>query len=196
VAGGAIAIGIGFGSQAIVNNFVSGLILMIERPIKVGDLIVYADTPGRVEKIGPRSTRIRTLDNVHLIVPNSRLLENNVFNWTLGDDVVRTRVAIGVTYGTPTREVEKLLLELMDAQPEILKHPRPLVLFEEFAGDALRFQAEFSIKLSPLVDERVVRSNLRHAIDAEFRRRGIVLAYPPRDAAAHLATPPGVAGRA
>jgi len=196
VAGGAIAIGIGFGSQAIVNNFVSGLILMIERPIKVGDLIVYADTPGRVEKIGPRSTRIRTLDNVHLIVPNSRLLENNVFNWTLGDDVVRTRVAIGVTYGTPTREVEKLLLELMDAQPEILKHPRPLVLFEEFAGDALRFQAEFSIKLSPLVDERVVRSNLRHAIDEEFRRRGIVLAYPPRDAAAHLATPPGVAGRA
>jgi small-conductance mechanosensitive channel len=144
-----------------------------------------------VERIGPRSTRIRTADNVHLIVPNSKLLENNVVNWTLSDDVVRTRVAVGVTYGTPTREVERLLLELIAAQPEILKHPRPVVLLEDFAGDALRFQAEFYLKLSPLLDERLVRSNLRHAIDAEFRRRGIVIAYPPRDQAAHL---PGGAG--
>jgi small-conductance mechanosensitive channel len=186
VAGGAIAIGIGFGSQAIVNNFVSGLILMIERPIKVGDVVVYADASGRVERIGPRSTRIRTADNVHLIVPNSKLLDNNVVNWTLSDDVVRTRVTVGVTYGTPTRTVEKLLLDLIAAQPEILKHPRPVVLLEDFAVDALRFQADFYLKLSPLLDERVVRSNLRHAIDEEFRRHGIVLAYPVRDQASHV----------
>jgi len=189
VAGGAIAIGIGFGSQAVVNNFVSGLILMIERPIKVGDVVVYADAAGRVERIGPRSTRIRTADNVHLIVPNSKLLDNNVVNWTLSDDVVRTRVTVGVTYGTPTREVEQLLLELIAAQPEILKHPRPIVLLDEFAADALRFQADFYIKLSPLLDERVVRSNLRHAIDEAFRRRGIVIAFPPRDLAAHVPGP-------
>jgi small-conductance mechanosensitive channel len=194
VAGGAIAIGIGFGSQAVVNNFVSGLILMIERPIKVGDMVVYADASGRVERIGPRSTRIRTADNVHLIVPNSKLLDNNVVNWTLSDDVVRTRVVIGVTYGTPTRDVEKLLLEVMAAQPEILKHPRPTVLFEDFAADSLRFQADFFVKLSPLLDDRVVRSNLRHAIDETFRQRGIVIAYPTRDLAAHVPAherPPG-----
>lgn len=186
VAGGAIAIGIGFGSQAVVNNFVSGLILMIERPIKVGDMVVYADNTGRVERIGPRSTRIRTIDNVYLIVPNSKLLDSNVVNWTLSDGVIRTRVVVGVSYGTPTREVEKLLLELMAAQPEILKHPRPAVVFEDFAPDALRFQAEFFVKLSPLLDDRAVRSNLRHAIDAAFRRRGIVIAYPVRDLAAHV----------
>ncbi|HSJ96907.1 MAG TPA: mechanosensitive ion channel domain-containing protein, partial [Myxococcota bacterium] len=186
VVGGALAIGIGFGSQAVVNNFVSGLILMVERPIKVGDMVVYADAAGRVERIGPRSTRIRTFDNVHLIVPNSKLLDNNVVNWTLSDDLVRTRVGVGVTYGTPTREVETLLLELMAAQPEILKHPRPMVVFEDFAGDALRFQADFWLKLSPLLDDRVVRSNLRHAIDESFRRRGIVIAYPPRDAGSHV----------
>jgi len=191
VAGGALAIGIGFGSQAIVNNFVSGLILMVERPIKVGDMVVYADASGRVERIGPRSTRIRTFDNVHLIVPNSKLLDNNVVNWTLSDDMVRTRVSVGVTYGTPTREVERLLLELMAAQPEILKHPRPVVLLEDFAGDALRFQADFWVKLSPLLDDRVVRSNLRHAIDEAFRAHGIVIAFPPRDRAAHVPGPPG-----
>lgn len=193
VAGGALAIGIGFGSQAIVNNFVSGLILMVERPIKVGDTIVYDGAAGRVERIGPRSTRIRTIDNVHLIVPNSRLLENNVVNWTLADDVVRMRVTLGVVYGTPTRDVEALLLELMAAQPEIEEHPRPTVIFEDWAADSLRFSADFWVRLSPLIDERVVRSNLRHAIDAEFRRRGIVLAYPMRDQALHLAREPGAA---
>lgn len=186
VAGGAIAIGIAFGSQAVVNNFVSGLILMIERPIKVGDMVVYADNTGRVERIGPRSTRIRTIDNVYLIVPNSKLLDNNVVNWTLSDGVVRTRVTVGVTYGTPTRDVEKLLLELMAAQPEILAHPRPAVVFDDFAADSLRFHAEFFVKLSPLLDDRAVRSRLRHAIDETFRRRGIVIAYPVRDLAAHV----------
>jgi small-conductance mechanosensitive channel len=154
-------------------------------------MVVYDGSSGRVERIGPRSTRIRTFDNVHLIVPNSKLLENNVVNWTLADDLVRTRVAIGVVYGAPTREVEKLLLELMAAQPEIQKHPSPTVIFEDFGVDSLRFQADFWVRLSPLLDDRVVRSNLRHAIDEAFRRRGIVLAFPVRDLAAHV---PGQSG--
>jgi potassium efflux system protein len=181
VAGGALAIGVGFGSQAVINNFVSGLILMVERPIKVGDLVVFDGASGRVERIGPRSTRIRTFDNVHLIVPNSKLLENNVVNWTLSDDVVRTRIHVGVAYGAPTREVQALLHELVAAQPDVLKHPEPVVLLEDFAADALQFQADFWLKLSPLVDQRVVRSNLRHDIDAAFRARGFTIAFPQRD---------------
>jgi small-conductance mechanosensitive channel len=181
VAGGALAIGIGFGSQAVVNNFVSGLILMVERPIKVGDLVVFDGASGRVERIGPRSTRIRTFDNVHLIVPNSKLLENNVVNWTLSDDVVRTRVFVGVAYGSPTREVQQLLLQLVAAQPDVLENPPPVVLLEDFAADALQFQIDFWLKLSPLVDQRVVRSNLRHAIDEAFRARGYTIAFPQRD---------------
>jgi len=181
VAGGAIAIGIGFGSQAVVNNFVSGLILMVERPIKVGDLVVFDGSSGRVERIGPRSTRIRTFDNVHLIVPNSKLLENNVVNWTLADDIVRTRMTVGVAYGSPTREVEKLLRELVNAQPDVLKHPAPIVLLDDFAADALLFQIDLWMKLSPLLDQRVVRSNLRHAIDEAFRSHGFSIAFPQRD---------------
>jgi small-conductance mechanosensitive channel len=181
VAGGALAIGIGFGSQTIINNFVSGLILMVERPIKVGDLVVFDGASGRVERIGPRSTRIRTFDNVHLIVPNSKLLENNVINWTLSDDVIRTRITVGVAYGSPTRTVERLLLEQIAAQPDILPHPPPVVLFEDFAADALLFQADFWVKLSPLLDQRVLRSNLRHALDQCFRENGISIAFPQRE---------------
>ncbi len=189
VAGGALAIGIGFGSQTIINNFVSGLILMVERPIKVGDLVVFDGASGRVERIGPRSTRIRTFDNVHLIVPNSKLLENNVTNWTLSDDVIRTRITVGVAYGSPTREVERLLHEQIAAQPEILAHPPPVVLFEDFAADALLFQADFWVKLSPLLDQRVLRSNLRHGIDQSFRAHGISIAFPQRDVHLDAAQP-------
>ncbi len=189
VAGGALAIGIGFGSQTIINNFVSGLILMVERPIKVGDLVVFDGASGRVERIGPRSTRIRTFDNVHLIVPNSKLLENNVTNWTLSDDVIRTRITLGVAYGSPTREVERLLREQIAAQPEILAHPPPVVLFEDFAADSLLFQADFWIKLSPLLDQRVLRSNLRHSIDQSFREHGISIAFPQRDVHLDAARP-------
>lgn len=189
VAGGALAIGIGFGSQTIINNFVSGLILMAERPIKVGDLVVLDGASGRVERIGPRSTRIRTFDNVHLIVPNSKLLENNVINWTLSDDVIRTRITVGVAYGSPTREVERLLREQIAAQPDILPHPPPVILFEDFAADALLFQADFWVKLSPLLDQRVLRSDLRHGIDQSFREHGISIAFPQRDVHLDAARP-------
>jgi small-conductance mechanosensitive channel len=186
VLGGALAIGIGFGSQAIVNNFVSGIILMVERPIKVGDLVVFDGASGRVERIGPRSTRIRTFDNVHVIVPNSKLLETSVINKTLADDVVRTNVTVGVAYGSPTRRVEALLREIVVAHEGVLKHPTPTVMLQEFGADALTFVAEFWIRLSPLTDQRVVSSDIRHAIDETFRAQGISIAFPQRDV--HLDT--------
>ncbi|NIO42657.1 MAG: mechanosensitive ion channel, partial [Burkholderiales bacterium] len=100
---GAIAIGVGFGAQNIINNFISGWILMAERPIRIGDFIEIDKTLGTVERIGNRSTRIRRVDGVHLLVPNSLLLEQTVVNWTLVDKEIRTVVRVGVTYGSPVR---------------------------------------------------------------------------------------------
>jgi small-conductance mechanosensitive channel len=104
--GGALAIGVGFGAQNLINNFISGFILMAERPIRVGDVIDIEGTFATVEDIGPRSTRIRTGDNIHVLVPNSSFLEKNIINWTLSDKMVRAHVAVGVAYGSPVRKVE------------------------------------------------------------------------------------------
>jgi len=181
VAGGALAIGIGFGSQNIVNNFISGIILMAERPIKVGDIVVVEGNSGRVEHIGPRSTRIRTFDNTHLIVPNSRFLEHNVLNWTLSDDLVRTKFKVGVAYGSPTRVVEELLRQVLRNNDAVLKNPAPAVLLVEFGDNALLFQVEFWIRVGPLLDKRVVESDVRHAIDDIFRSHAVEFAFPQRD---------------
>ncbi len=106
---GAVAIGVGFGAQNIINNLISGWILMSERPVRIGDFIELDDNRGTVESIGNRSTRIRRIDGVHLLVPNSQLLERMVINWTLVDRKFRTSVRVGVVYGSPVRLVEKLL---------------------------------------------------------------------------------------
>ena len=118
IIGGALAIGLGFGSQNIVNNFISGLILLVERPISVGDLVEIEGVLGSVEAIGARSTRVRTFENTHVLVPNSFFLENKVLNWTLSDDIVRGCVAVGVAYGSPTREVARLLLQAARRAPQ------------------------------------------------------------------------------
>ena len=114
--GGVLAIGIGFGSQNVVNNFISGLILLVERPVKVGDLVEVDGTVGSVESIGLRSARIRSGDNTHIIVPNSTFLEQKVLNWTISDDLVRTQVDVGIAYGSPTREAEKLIKQALDEE--------------------------------------------------------------------------------
>ena len=181
VAGGALAIGIGFGSQNIVNNFISGIILMAERPIKVGDIVVVEGNSGRVERIGPRSTRIRTFDNTHMIVPNSRFLDTNVVNWTLSDDLVRTKFKVGVAYGSPTRMVEELLRQVLRKNDAVLKNPAPSVLLTDFGDNALQFQVEFWVRVGPLLDKRVVESDVRHAIDDVFRSHGVDFAFPQRD---------------
>ncbi len=181
VLGGGIAIGVGFGSQNIVNNFISGLVLMAERPIKVGDIIEVDGTYGRVEQIGARSTRIQTFDNIHIIVPNSSFLEKNVTNWTLTDDMVRTQVDVGVAYGSPTREVDRLICRVLDEHGRILKDPKPNVLFTEFGDNALHFRAYFWIRMSAMMDRRRIESDVRYRIDHLFRDAGITIAFPQRD---------------
>jgi small-conductance mechanosensitive channel len=181
LAGGAIAIGIGFGSQKIVNNFISGLILLAERPIKVGDLIEVGETFGEVENIGARSTKIKSFDNFHIIVPNGAFLEQNVINWTHSDNLVRVHLQVGVAYGSPTRRVEELIQQAVRELDEMVIPPEPVVLFDDFGDSSLVFEAMFWITMKRPMDRRRALSTVRFRIDELFRENGIVIAFPQRD---------------
>jgi small-conductance mechanosensitive channel len=183
---GAIAIGIGFGAQNIINNFISGWILMAERPIRIGDFIEIDSWQGVVEAVGTRSTRIRRTDGVHLLVPNSQLLERTVVNWTLVDMEIRTIVRVGVEYGSPVRLVSDLIMRAMSEQPLIKKAPAPSVVFEDFGDNALVFDAYFWCDVGGERFLREIRSDLRFRITALFEEHDIVVAFPQRDV--HLDT--------
>lgn len=178
---GALAIGVGFGAQNIINNFISGWILMAERPIRIGDFIEIDSWQGVVETIGNRSTRIRRTDGVHLLVPNSLLLERTVVNWTLVDLEIRTTVRVGVAYGSPVRRVADLILQAVKEQPETKSSPAPNVIFEDFGDNALIFDAYFWCDASGERNLREVRSAVRFRVSALFEEDGIVIAFPQRD---------------
>lgn len=178
---GAIAIGFGFGAQNIINNFISGWILMWERPIRIGDFLEVEDAKGVVEEINTRSTRIRRVDGVHLLIPNSKLLENTVVNWTLVDRLVRTSVRVGVAYGSPAKKVAALIAQAADEQDAILKEPKPLVTFEDFGDNSLIFEVTYWINSSVEGGLRVTRSNIRFRLDELFEENNVVIAFPQRD---------------
>ena len=178
---GAVAIGVGFGAQNIINNFISGWILMWERPIKIGDFLELADVRGTVEAINTRSTRIRRVDGVHLLVPNSFLLENTITNWTLVDRRVRTSVVVGVAYGSDVKLVRRLLEQAAREHPEILTDPPFQVFFDDFADSALVFEVLFWILASAERGLRTVRSDLRYRIDELFAEHDVVISFPQRD---------------
>ncbi len=178
---GAVAIGVGFGAQTIINNFISGWILMWERPIKIGDFLEIGDTRGRVEAINTRSTRIRRVDGVHLLVPNSHLLENIVVNWTLVDKLARTQVRVGVAYGSPTQLVAQLIEQAVTEHELVLSDPEPTVIFEDFGDNALIFDVYFWINATADRDLRTIRSTIRFRIDELFRESEVVIAFPQRD---------------
>ncbi|MFV8818587.1 mechanosensitive ion channel family protein [Haliea sp. E17] len=178
---GAVAIGVGFGAQNIINNFISGWILMWERPIKIGDFLELGEMRGTVEAINTRSTRIRRVDGVHLLVPNSQLLENTVTNWTLVDRLVRTSVVVGVAYGSDVELTRKLLLQVAEENPNVLKEPAFQVFFEDFGDSALVFELQFWIHSAAERGLRTIRSDLRFRIDALFREHQVVIAFPQRD---------------
>lgn len=178
---GAVAIGVGFGAQNIINNFISGWILMWERPIHIGDFLEIGDEKGVVETISTRSTRIRRVDGVHLLIPNSHLLENMVVNWTLIDNRIRCIVRVGVAYGSPVRQVEALIMQAADGHPDTMDDPKPLVFFEDFGDNALIFDTYFWIDAVGERDLRKVRSDIRFRIEELFNEAGIVIAFPQRD---------------
>jgi small-conductance mechanosensitive channel len=186
---GAIAIGVGFGAQNIINNLISGWILMSERPVRIGDFVELDDNRGTVETIGNRSTRIRRVDGVHLLVPNSLLLERVVVNWTLVDRRLRTFVRVGVAYGSPVRSVEKLLYQCLQEHAGVLTDPAPVVIFEDFGDSALVFDAIFWCESGGERDLRTIRSDLRFRFDELCRENHIVIAFPQRDVHLHASSP-------
>ena len=179
--GGAVAIGVGFGAQNLINNFISGFIVMAEQPIKIGDLIEIEGTFAMVEEIGARCTRIRTSGNVQILVPNSSFLEKNIINWTLSDKEVRAQVTVGVVYGSPVREAERIMLQVADEHKRVRQNPKPFVLFNDFGDNALIFDLYFWINMNRIMDRRIIESDIRFRIDELFREAGIVIAFPQRD---------------
>ncbi len=184
--GGAMAIGSGFGGQKIISNFISGFILMAEQPVKVGDLIQMADIVGKIEEIGARSTRVRTFANIHVLVPNSYFLENNIINWTHSDKIIRGEVTVGVVYGSPTKDVRRLLMLAVRDHKETLDYPKPYVFFNDFGDNALVFTIYFWITVQLINDKKRIESDVRFIIDDMFREAGLVIAFPQRDV--HLDT--------
>jgi len=184
--GGALAIGIGFGAQTLINNFISGLILMFDRTISVGDMIEVDGHRGRVASIGMRSSSVKRFDGVEMLVPNSVFLQQNVINWTSSDPRGRYTISIGVAYGSPTREVETILLTTVQEQPEVLRDPPPYVVLDNFADSSLNFTAYFWIEQHPDINTLIVFSDIRHRINERLTAAGITIPFPQRDV--HLAT--------
>ena len=178
---GAVAIGFGFGAQNIINNFISGWILMWERPIRIGDFLEVENAKGTVEAINTRSTRIRRVDGVHMLIPNSVLLENTVVNWTLMDRLIRSSIRIGVAYGSPTKKVAELILQATQEQEPVLDDPKPSVFFEDFGDSALIFEVNFWMNSNAERDARMTRSDIRFRMDELFAEHDIVIAFPQQD---------------
>ena len=177
---GAFGIGIGFGMQNIISNLVSGIIILFERPIRIGDVVtVDNDIKGVVENISIRSTVIKAFDRTSVIVPNSKFLENNVINWVHEQDrILRTIIPIGVAYGSNTGLVKECLLKVVKSHPDVLVYPEPLVRFAEFGDSALIFQLYFWA----YIDKRwMAISDINFEIDKIFRENNIEIAFPQRD---------------
>jgi potassium efflux system protein len=177
-------VGIGFGLQAIVNNFVCGLILLFERPIKVGDSIQLGEQWGKIKRIGLRATIVQTLDNAEIVVPNNDLVANQVTNWTLSDRQSRIRLSVGVAYGSDVALVIDTLRASAEENPLVLRVPAPQVVFTGFGESSLDFRLQVWIAD---VDSRFqVQTEILQEIDRRFRQLGIEIPFPQRDL--HLRT--------
>lgn len=185
--GGAVAIGLGFGSQTLINNFISGVLLLLERPIQVGDLVKVGDNTGRITRIGARCTNLRTLAGADILIPNSSFLEGNVVNLTLGDRKLRVDLAVGVTYGTSPEKVKQALLEVATDHAEVLQDPAPGVLFMDFGASSLDFELRVWVQINRGTSLDRLRSDLRYAIEKRFAADGLEMPFPQRDV--HLDTP-------
>jgi small-conductance mechanosensitive channel len=178
---GAVAIGVGFGAQNVINNFISGWILLFEKPVRIGDFIEIDSHMGVVQRIGNRSTLVHRTDGVHLLIPNSQMLERVVVNWTLVDERMRTIVRVGVAYGSPVKKVAELIMQAVAEQPDVLEEPVPSVVFEDFGDSALVFDVYFWADVGGERYLREIRSSIRFRIDELFKDNGIVIAFPQRD---------------
>lgn len=180
VMAGTLGIGLGFGLQNIANNFISGIIILLEQPIKVGDRIEVQNILGDVVKINARSTTVLTNDNIAIIVPNLKFVTENVVNWSHSDRMVRFRIPVGVANGSDIRLVEKLLLDVAREDPDVLDEPMPSVRLLAFGDNGLAF--ELRAWSTSLIHRRgQLISNLNFAISDTFRAHNIEMPHPQRD---------------
>ena len=186
---GALGVGLGFGLQNITSNFISGLVILGERPIKIGDRVEVGGTAGTVHDIRTRSTTVISNDNIAVIVPNSKFIEDLVINWSHHDPKVRFRVPIGVAYGSDVQQVQRLLLEVAHEHPQALKEPGPTVFFESFGESALNFQLIVWSKEMSWRPSRF-RSDLNFGIERKLREAGIEIPFPQRDVHVRTLPPP------
>lgn len=180
VLAGAVGVGIGFGLQNIANNFISGLIILMERPIKVGDRIEVDGVSGSVMAIGARSTRVKTNDNISIIVPNSKFISENVVTWSFNTDRVRFRIPVGVSYDSDIDLVSKLLIQVGEENKDVLAEPPPAVRLIEFGDNSLNFQL-WVWSSSKLHRPGVLKSDINFAISRKFRQNNIEIPFPQRD---------------
>lgn len=176
---GMLSVGIGFGLQNITSNFVSGIILLLERPIKIGDRVMVGDTEGDVLDINIRSTTISSLNNVSIIVPNSDFISSKVINWSHGDPKVRITIDVGVSYDSDLDLVLHTLREVADEHPNVLKRPEPDVLFLSFGDSA--WNLRLRVWLPNPKNHHKIRSELNIAIVRKFRERNIEIPFPQQD---------------
>jgi small-conductance mechanosensitive channel len=196
IVAGALSVGIGFGLQNVVNNFVSGLILLFERPVRTGDWIVVGDTQGYVRKISIRSTQIQTFDRADVIVPNSELISNKVSNWMLNDPWGRLRIPVGVAYGSDVGKVISLLVQVANEHEGVMKDQPgispPKAFFRQFGDSALEFELRCFIRQIDRIIE--ITSDLNIAIDKAFREADITIPFPQRDIHVKAFPPDGAPG--
>lgn len=179
IVAGALSVGIGFGLQSIVNNFVSGLILLVERPVKVGDWIIVKDREGIVRRISVRSTEIETFDRASVIIPNSELITGTVMNWTHRNSVGRITIRVGVSYASDPERVLEILRDVAAANAHVLAHPAPIVTFENFGNSSLDFALR--IFLADVTKSLAAQTELRLAIHKAFAQAGIEIPFPQTD---------------
>lgn len=177
--GAVLMVGIGFGLQNITQNFISGLIILLERPIKVGDLVEVGGVNGRIIAIGARSTQIHTRDDVAIIIPNSQFISEQVVNQSYSGENIRLKISVGVSYSSDPAEVEKVLMNVVKNQPEVLKSPEPKVFFSDFADSSLNFNLTIWIR-DQWFDERI-KSDIRFKIFEAFKKNNIQIPFPQMD---------------
>lgn len=179
--GGALAIGVGFGTQTIIKNFISGIIILFERKIRVGDIIESGGMTGQVTAVDLRATTVRGFDGVEALVPNSSFLENQVINWTYSNQQIRREIKVGIAYGSDTRQASDVFLEVAGANSEVLNTPAPEVFFEDFGDSALSLALVYWVELGPGKTARKIDSELRHSIYQALASAGISIPFPQSD---------------
>lgn len=177
--GAVLMVGIGFGLQNIAQNFISGLIILLERPIKAGDIVEVHNISGRVMEIGARSTLIHTRDDIAIIVPNSQFISEQVINESFSGEKIRLQLKVGVAYGSDVALVKKVLLEVASEHSKVINRDEQKVFFDDFGESSLDFTLLFWVK--DLWHHREILSDLRFAIDKSFMEKGITIPFPQRD---------------